>query len=84
MQVLLLVLMTSCSDCAVVLQALRSLVTNEAVQLEPYLHQIMPFILTCMVGKRLGVSLPPQPGDFTSDARMFELHIDTYCYQNYS
>lgn len=37
-------------------QALRSLVSNEAVQLEPYLHQIMPFILTCMVGKRLGVS----------------------------
>jgi len=38
-----------------VLQALRSVVGNEAVQLEPYLHQIMPFILTCMVGKRLGV-----------------------------
>lgn len=37
-------------------QALRSLVSNDAVQLEPYLHQIMPFILTCMVGKRLGVS----------------------------
>ena len=26
--------------------------------MEPYLHQIMPFILTCMVGKRLGVSPP--------------------------
>jgi len=39
-------------------QALGSLVGNEAVQLEPYLHQIMPFILTCMVGKRLGVSPP--------------------------
>ena len=38
------------------MQALGSLVGNEAVQLEPYLHQIMPFILTCMVGKRLGVS----------------------------
>ncbi|KAL3148177.1 hypothetical protein ABBQ38_014457 [Trebouxia sp. C0009 RCD-2024] len=38
------------------LKALRSLVSNEAVQLEPYLHQIMPFILTCMVGKRLGAS----------------------------
>ena len=36
-------------------QALGSLVGNGAVQLEPYLHQIMPFILTCMVGKRLGV-----------------------------
>lgn len=40
------------------MQALGSLVGNEAVQLEPYLHQIMPFILTCMVGKRLGVSPP--------------------------
>ncbi|KAL0022759.1 hypothetical protein WJX79_000193 [Trebouxia sp. C0005] len=38
------------------LKALGSLVGNEAVQLEPYLHQIMPFILTCMVGKRLGAS----------------------------
>ncbi|DBA87405.1 hypothetical protein WJX77_003935 [Trebouxia sp. C0004] len=38
------------------LKALGSLVGNEVVQLEPYLHQIMPFILTCMVGKRLGAS----------------------------
>lgn len=38
------------------MQALRSLVSNPSVQVEPYLPQMIPFILTCMVGKRLGVS----------------------------
>ena len=51
-------------------QALRSLVSNEAVQLEPYLHQIMPFILTCMVGKRLGVS-------FMGGFMISEQHLNT-------
>lgn len=41
--------------CVFSVQALRSLVRNEGVQLQPYLHQLIPFILTCMVGKRLGV-----------------------------
>ena len=38
------------------LQALQSLLANPHVQMEPYLHQLMPAVLTCLVGKKLGVS----------------------------
>lgn len=58
-----------CLSCCA--QALRSLVSNEAVQLEPYLHQIMPFILTCMVGKHLGVS-------FMDGVTLSEQHLTTF------
>ena len=44
----------------VVLQALQSLLANPHVQMEPYLHQLMPAVLTCLLGKKLGVS--PVPG----------------------
>ncbi|KAA3452901.1 transcription initiation factor TFIID subunit 6-like isoform X1 [Gossypium australe] len=32
----------------------RSLVQNEHLHIEPYLHQLMPSIITCLVAKRLG------------------------------
>ena len=41
------------------LQALQSLLANPHVQMEPYLHQLMPAVLTCLVGKKLGVSATP-------------------------
>jgi len=41
-------------DMLVVLMRMtRSLLTNDSILIEPYLHQLMPCILTCMVGKRL-------------------------------
>lgn len=36
------------------LKALQSLLANPHVQMEPYLHQLMPAVLTCLVGKKLG------------------------------
>ena len=41
-------------------QALQSLLANPHVQMEPYLHQLMPAVLTCLVGKKLGVSPMPE------------------------
>ena len=41
---------------SIVLQALQSLLANSHVQMEPYLHQLMPAVLTCLVGKKLGLS----------------------------
>ncbi|KAK8644001.1 hypothetical protein V6N13_013278 [Hibiscus sabdariffa] len=32
----------------------RSLLQNEHIHIEPYLHQLMPSIITCLVAKRLG------------------------------
>ncbi|TYH21090.1 hypothetical protein ES288_A04G015000v1 [Gossypium darwinii] len=32
----------------------RSLLQNEHLHIEPYLHQLMPSIITCLVAKRLG------------------------------
>ncbi|KAJ1952878.1 histone H4-like TAF Taf6, SAGA complex subunit [Dispira parvispora] len=34
--------------------AARALLSNPRVFVEPYLHQLMPALLTCLVGKRLG------------------------------
>ncbi|RKP38783.1 hypothetical protein BJ085DRAFT_8743, partial [Dimargaris cristalligena] len=34
--------------------AARALLSNPRVFMEPYLHQLMPALLTCLVGKRLG------------------------------
>ncbi|KAJ1910804.1 histone H4-like TAF Taf6, SAGA complex subunit, partial [Tieghemiomyces parasiticus] len=36
------------------LLAVRALLDNSRVFMEPYLHQVMPALLTCLVGKRLG------------------------------
>ncbi|KAI8352755.1 transcription initiation factor TFIID complex 60 kDa subunit [Mortierella sp. GBAus27b] len=42
----------------------RALLENDSLFIEPYLHQLMPTILTCVVGKRLGepsLSSPTSP-----------------------
>lgn len=50
---------------SLLLAALAALLTNPSVQMEPFLHQILPVVITCLVAKRLGVSthfrcsLPP-------------------------
>ncbi|KAL9236260.1 hypothetical protein vseg_010953 [Gypsophila vaccaria] len=36
------------------MRVVRSLLQNQHIHLEPYLHQLMPSILTCLVAKRLG------------------------------
>lgn len=36
------------------LSAIRALATNPALDLVPYLHQLLPAVLTCLVAKRLG------------------------------
>ncbi|KAK3809537.1 MAG: transcription initiation factor TFIID subunit 6 [Benniella sp.] len=44
----------------------RALLENSNLFIEPYLHQLMPTILTCVVGKRLGepsLSPPSSPHD---------------------
>jgi transcription initiation factor TFIID subunit 6 len=41
------------SRLLVLIRMLKSLFFNEHLLLEPYLHQMMPPILTCIVGKRL-------------------------------
>ncbi|KAF9935534.1 hypothetical protein BGZ65_003288, partial [Modicella reniformis] len=44
----------------------RALLENDNLFIEPYLHQLMPTILTCVVGKRLGepsLSAPSSPQD---------------------
>jgi transcription initiation factor TFIID subunit 6 len=37
----------------ILMRLLRSLLINKALFVEPYLHQLMPPILTCLLGKRL-------------------------------
>eukprot|EP00871_Galdieria_phlegrea_P004910 jgi/Galph1/541/GphlegSOOS_G5230.1 len=39
-----------------VMQLTKALISNDNLHLEPYLHQLMPSILTCIVGKRLYTS----------------------------
>ncbi|KAK9673835.1 hypothetical protein RND81_12G192800 [Saponaria officinalis] len=36
------------------MRVVRSLLQNQHIHLQPYLHQLMPSILTCLVAKRLG------------------------------
>ncbi len=36
------------------MDVIGSLLHNEHIFIEPYLHQLMPPVLTCVVGKRLG------------------------------
>ncbi|GJQ12870.1 hypothetical protein GpartN1_g4661.t1 [Galdieria partita] len=36
-----------------VMQLTRALITNPNIHIEPYLHQVMPSVLTCILGKRL-------------------------------
>lgn len=38
------------------LRLTASLLSNENLHIEPYLHQLMPSILTCVVGRKLGKS----------------------------
>jgi transcription initiation factor TFIID subunit 6 len=38
------------------MKLLKALLENKNVFIEPYLHQMMPVILTCLVGKRLSAS----------------------------
>ncbi|KAG0047813.1 hypothetical protein BGZ83_007210 [Gryganskiella cystojenkinii] len=45
------------------MEMVRALLHNDNLFVEPYLHQLMPTILTCMVGKRLGES--PQEDHWT-------------------
>ncbi|KAK9474760.1 uncharacterized protein V1510DRAFT_410602 [Dipodascopsis tothii] len=42
-----------------ILQVLHALVTNPTIFIEPYIHSIMPLILTLLVAKKIG---SPQPG----------------------
>lgn len=43
------------------LSAIRALSSNPTLDLVPYLHQLLPAVLTCLVAKRLGV--PPVTSD---------------------
>ncbi|EME28617.1 transcription initiation factor TFIID subunit D5 [Galdieria sulphuraria] len=36
-----------------VMQLTRALITNPNIHIEPYLHQVMPSVLTCILGKKL-------------------------------
>ncbi|KDP30842.1 hypothetical protein JCGZ_13785 [Jatropha curcas] len=36
------------------MRVVRSLLQNPHIQIEPYLHQLMPSVVTCLVAKRLG------------------------------
>ncbi|KAL9244010.1 hypothetical protein vseg_017830 [Gypsophila vaccaria] len=36
------------------MRLVRSLLRNPHIQIEPYLHQLMPSVVTCLVAKRLG------------------------------
>lgn len=38
------------------IRMVRALVSNTSLSIEPYLHQIMPPVITCMVAKRLSAS----------------------------
>ena len=62
----------------VVLQALQSLLANPHVQMEPYLHQLMPAVLTCLVGKKLGVSPVPEGNVRTSGTASRVVTLGTY------
>ncbi|XP_077238315.1 TATA BOX ASSOCIATED FACTOR II 59 [Tasmannia lanceolata] len=39
------------------MRVVRSLLRNPHIHIEPYLHQLMPSVVTCLVSKRLGNSL---------------------------
>ncbi|KAJ1992097.1 histone H4-like TAF Taf6, SAGA complex subunit [Dimargaris cristalligena] len=51
--------------------AARALLSNPRVFMEPYLHQLMPALLTCLVGKRLGGG-GPTPASATVDANQMD------------
>ncbi|XP_058070769.1 transcription initiation factor TFIID subunit 6 [Magnolia sinica] len=36
------------------MRVVRSLLQNQHIHIEPYLHQLMPSVITCLVAKRLG------------------------------
>ncbi len=38
---------------SVLMRTANCIISNPTLQVEPYLHQLMPCILTCLVGKRL-------------------------------
>ncbi|KAM7264034.1 hypothetical protein ACFE04_001717 [Oxalis oulophora] len=47
----------SLSDCTILFALMRvvsSLLQNPHIHIEPYLHQLMPSVVTCLVAKRLG------------------------------
>ncbi|CAI7820523.1 unnamed protein product, partial [Closterium sp. NIES-54] len=49
--------MRSLDDCALLgslMRLARALLLNPHLHLEPYLHQLMPALVTCVVAKRLG------------------------------
>jgi transcription initiation factor TFIID subunit 6 len=47
--------LASLESLSLLLAASRALISNPHLYMEPYLHQLMPAILTCLVGKSLGV-----------------------------
>src|SRR5699024_6754897 len=39
----------------VLVRAYESLIMNKLIFIEPYMHQMLPFLLTCVVGKSIGI-----------------------------
>ncbi|PKI77452.1 hypothetical protein CRG98_002058 [Punica granatum] len=39
------------------MRVIRSILQNPHIHIEPYLHQLMPSVITCLVTKRLGIKL---------------------------
>ncbi|KAL5548503.1 hypothetical protein UlMin_003734 [Ulmus minor] len=46
--------MSNFSALFALMRLVRSILQNPYIQIEPYLHQLMPSVITCLVAKRLG------------------------------
>lgn len=62
---------------SLLLAALAALLTNPSVQMEPFLHQILPVVITCLVAKRLGVSTHLQQQHQTPTPGLYKKQISS-------
>ncbi|KAH9294357.1 hypothetical protein KI387_040439, partial [Taxus chinensis] len=67
------------------MRVVRSLLNNSHIHIEPYLHQLMPSVITCLVAKRLGTRFSQnhwELRDFTADLVAFICRRFGHVYHN--
>ncbi|XP_068641541.1 transcription initiation factor TFIID subunit 6-like isoform X2 [Aristolochia californica] len=67
------------------MRVVRSLLQNKHIHVEPYLHQLMPSVITCLVAKRLGNRLSDnhwELRDFTANLVAFICKRFGHTYHN--
>ncbi|KAI5172526.1 transcription initiation factor TFIID subunit 6 [Nematocida sp. LUAm3] len=67
-----------------ILNVYESLIRNEMIFIEPYMHQMLPSLLTCIVGRHIGIVSDGDDGKGGISTRKRASSVIKYIYDTYS